>query len=492
MNLLSWLNRKTKKLQPLRAQRSFDAGNESRFFSSWDAEPKTADQIVFAQLRPLRARSRDLVAKNSYAKRFIALAKNHVLGHQGIKLQVHAAMRGGEMDKQANGAIEGAWQRWHRAIFSDYQGRLSFNLQAQMILHSVIVDGEAFVRVFRGRNAGPFGFFLQIIDPEKLDIKHNATFEDGRFIRFGIEYTPNGRPLAYHLRMTQSAGPNYGYMAGFSPGTTRVSADDMYHIFIPEMVGQKRGLPWMATVLGDIKMLDGYMEAAVVNAREGASKMGFIMTPTNDEIAVDQNSVGEKFMDSEAGEWRQFPEGTSVHTYDPTYPNGEMPSFIKSVLRSISSGLGISYNTLANDLEGVNFSSMRHGAIEDRDGWRMLQEWLIDAFYARIYEQWLEMQLTLGTITAGGRPLDVAREQDFRNVEWQPRRWAWIDPLKEAQANQILRNMGVISRQEIIRDRGRDPESVDAEIQADEMTSNEETSAGRLSSVSDRKAAIRS
>jgi len=46
---------------------------------------------------------------------------------------------------------------------------------------------------------------------------------------------------------------------------------------------------------------------------------------------------------------------------DSDYPHQMYSAFVKAHLQGIASGLGISYHALANDLEGVNYSSIRAG-----------------------------------------------------------------------------------------------------------------------------------
>ena len=46
----------------------------------------------------------------------------------------------------------------------------------------------------------------------------------------------------------------------------------------------------------------------------------------------------------------------------------------------------------------------------------------------------------------------------------------WIDPLDESKANVIARNNGFKSRQQIIREGGGDPTTVDEEIATDGFT----------------------
>ena len=52
-------------------------------------------------------------------------------------------------------------------------------------------------------------------------------------------------------------------------------------------------------------------------------------------------------------------------------------------------------------------------------------------------------------------------------VEWKPRRWAWVDPLKDTQANVISVANGFKSRRSIVSEAGGDFESTVEEIAQD-------------------------
>jgi len=129
--------------------------------------------------------------------------------------------------------------------------------------------------------------------------------------------------------------------------------------------------------------------------------------------------------------------------------------------------LGVSYNTLANDLEGVNFSSIRSGVLEDRELWKELQEFVIDSFLIDVYEDWLRMALLTSKIKVKGQSLNITRFDAYNAPRFMPRRWAWVDPLKDSKANESLLAMSAASVSEVIRDRGRDPEQVFNEIARD-------------------------
>ena len=52
-------------------------------------------------------------------------------------------------------------------------------------------------------------------------------------------------------------------------------------------------------------------------------------------------------------------------------------------------------------------------------------------------------------------------------MSWQPRRWAWIDPRADIDAAIAAKNQMLLSPSQIIREQGRDPSDVWAEIAAD-------------------------
>ncbi|HEX7374718.1 MAG TPA: phage major capsid protein, partial [Steroidobacteraceae bacterium] len=150
---------------------------------------------------------------------------------------------------------------------------------------------------------------------------------------------------------------------------------------------------------------------------------------------------------------------------DPTNPHEQYPAFVKACLRGIASGLDISYASLANDLESVNFSSIRAGTLEERDHWMTLQGWFIDTFLSRLYDDWLASALGAGAIvTQSGAALPLGQMAKFRAHVWQGRRWSWVDPLKDIQAAALSIQNHIASPQMIAAQSGVDLEDVIADI----------------------------
>ena len=176
---------------------------------------------------------------------------------------------------------------------------------------------------------------------------------------------------------------------------------------------------------------------------------------------------GDLEMEVSPGIWQELPEGVEAVANDPQYPSGEFAMFHKAMLRGMASGMNVTYVNLANDLEGVNFSSIRQGTLDEREHWKEMQEGLIEQLLAPIFEAWLRRALLKGRIVVNGKPLRAERLEKYRAVVWQPRRWDWIDPNADVKAAVTSKNNLLASPSQIIRDRGQDPETIWREIGRD-------------------------
>lgn len=445
----------------------FEATARDRLNGDWLSTPVTAEWLIRQHQRVLVARAREQAANNDYAKAFVRMCGQNIVGPNGVQLQAQSRDDGGKLDNAANQAIEEAFCRWGHRDSCDVSGTRSWRAIQSSAVHSAVKDGEFMFRKIYGSDAGPFGFALQVLDPQRCHPQFDQyDLPNGAFIRAGIEFNKYGRPLAYHFTVAKESDAFYNYTyAGLH--YHRIPADEIIHGFLPDMVGQKRGLPWMATSLFRLKQLNGFENAAIVNARIGASKMGVIQWKEGRGPELDDEDMENFRMEAEPGEFPILPEGAELHDWSPQYPSGEFAVFNKAMLRGIAAGMGVLYNNLANDLEGVNFSSIRQGTLDEREHWKELQQWLIESLIQPVFEAWLPRALLGGHIAVKGRALRAERLTKYSAVSWQPRRWAWIDPSADVTASVLSKNNLLQSPGAIIREQGRDPGNVWREIAAD-------------------------
>jgi lambda family phage portal protein len=441
-----------------------DATSNGRLTASWATTPTTADAYIYQHWNTLVARSRDQCEKSDHGRKFLQLVRDNVAGPRGFTLQAQVKDPSGRADTAASDAIEAAWKEFgKRGAYEITRGMSRADVE-RLVVTTVARDGEILAIKRRSKNL-PHGFAIQLVDPVTLDPTHFEKLNNGNRIKHGIEFNEDEQPVAYWLRNWDEQ--QIGYQLGTGKKYQRFEAADVIHVFIAEMVGQKRGLPWTRTALFRMRNLAGFEDAAVINARIGASKMGFF----KDEDA-DPEDADELPMDAEPGVFENIGNREFVN-WNPQFPEASTETFMRTCLRSIAVGLGVSYNNLAGDLTSVNFSSIRQGALDEREVWKGLQEFFISAWCEQVYPEWLQMALLMEKIRvltkAGGTgALPFAKMDKFTQVVFTGRRWSWIDPKSEVDANAIAIGQKLVSRSEIIRQMGGDPDDVWAEIEREQ------------------------
>jgi len=424
------------------------------------------DSDIRSGIVAVRARARDLAQNNEFAKAYLRAVRTNVVGSEGFTLQVKAKdyFNGKPvMDQLANSILENAFYDWARPETTTVTGKTSFRKTQEIIIETVARDGEAFVRMVRNQRMNKYGFSLQLIEPDWIDEKYNGDLKGGNIVRMGVELDPWRRPVAYYVAKRNETMDLYGVTLASAP-YVRIPADEMIHLFDPERMEQTRAVSWMAPAMLGLHNIKGYTEAAIINARIGASKMGFFRDPIGGEgyDGDTTDASGNKITTVEPGVFEDI--GSKEFTaYDPKYPDQQFDPFMKSILRGISSGLGVSYSSLSNDLSDVNYSSIRAGLIEEREVWKSIQTWFIESFLNRVYSEWLNMALLTGAVN-----LPSAKFYKFNQPKWTGRRWAWVDPQRDVEAAKAAVAAGFKSRTQVVNEMGGDIEDLNEEIAAEQ------------------------
>jgi lambda family phage portal protein len=468
--------------RPRAGRRSWDPTSSGRLFGDFAVSTGDADEEVRLRQVLERARSRALERNNPWAVRYFRLYTSNVFGPEGIRLiprvmtfvpKSAAKPATWIPDDAANEIIRDAWLRWGRFGQPTVDGRHSWPSLQRTLGVSCKRDGEAFAREYRGARFGEYGYQVQLLEADHCPTTLSRDLQNGNRLHMGIERNSLDRPVAYWLSLKHPGA--YGglrLLAGGLDRYVRVPADEIIHFYEPRRIGQSRGLPHLESGIASLHMLAGYEEAELVAARAASSKMGWIVSETGGEYVgdgeagpegdgIDDGSIPETL---EPGVIGQLARDQKFEGFDPQHPTNAFVAFLKQMLRRFASVAGVGYNSLANDLEGVNFSSLRQGALAERDLWKDEQAMFIEAVAERMFDSWLEAAL-LGS-KLGSLPIE--KLDKFRGHRWQGRRWEWIDPVKEAQAAEIALDNCTTSISAIIQSQGREPREVFEEIAADQ------------------------
>jgi len=435
-------------------KRSYVGANTGRLFADFVTSSTSADAEIKDNIRILRDRARELARNDSYIARYLNLMVSNVIGKHGVRVSSKGRDDSGSLDIAGNQLIEKAWKEWCQLGNCTTNGRLSFLDCQKIFIESLCRDGEVLIRKINVPSS-PFGFELQFLEADHLDENKNDVYKQtGNKIKMGVEVDTHDKPVAYHLYKNHPYDRNYVSQNQH----IRVPAEEIIHAYLPSRAEQTRGVSLVATSMANVKMLNGYLEAEIVAARVGASKMGFFTSPDGDGYVGDgeYEDTFNPTMNAQAGVFEQLPHGMDFKAFDPTHPTSAFESFTTSVLRSIASGLNISYHSLSNDLTSVNYSSIRQGALEDRSMYQIYQQFVIEHFINPVFKSWLEMAIITGYVN-----LPMSKYNKFADsINYIPRSFAWIDPLKEMQANVIGLQNGTLTYADISSSYGRDTEEL--------------------------------
>ncbi len=454
-------------------KRSYTGAQVDRLTQDWQSPLTTGDAEMRTRLRTLRGRARELERNDPYTKRFLSRLQDNIYDHHGITFSSLAGewRRDPKMkklvyvlDEMDAAVIEQAYTEWKKNPF--VSGGMTANEGGRLALRSVARDGDMITRKVVGSSANEFGCSLQMMEADMIDDFRNEVIRvadqgnGGRVlseVRMGVQVDGYSKPQGYWILKAHPGDQMWwntdGYLSEFH------DAKDFIHPFAKERITQVRDCTWLHAVMRDMKMLDGYDEAAIVAARTGAAKMGWFMRDYNepgDGYTGEASRDGDRSMDAEPGliEDLSGTPGLKFEKWDPAYPHEQYPNFVKSRIRRIGAGLDMSYYAVANDLTEVNFSSIRAGLLEDREHYKALQTWWINSYETPVFLFWLQISLANGSLRdpTTGISLPFSKMKKFANHKFRPRRWPWVDPEKDANANVIAVDNRLKSRSEVIEE----------------------------------------
>lgn len=465
------------------AARSFEAAETPAWTESWSTTAAEINDDLSRQLPILRARSRNLARNNEWVARYLIQLDDNVLGPPGIQLQSRLVLSDGTPDKAANDSLEAAWQRWCQRGACEVSGKLNWRQVESAALKSLARDGELLIRF---RSGGPMGFRVQLLNPALLDVMHTGSHQ-GRRIRMGVEITDDGVPVAYWLRAAKSGEGASQYVT--TAKRIRIPADEILHAFDVHEHDQLRGYPWLTIGARRLWLLQDFEQSAAVASSNSAKREGFFVSPNGEappgfadrivsavlDAARSEGrtlspeeiqriaAAADKYSTTMPGQFDTLPQGYDFKPFDSVWPNLDAAAYVKQQVRGWAAARGMSYVTLGNDLEAVNYSSARVGIIDEREHYKGIQGLLIGWLHQEVFRRWLPFGV-LATPSLQASRLDAY----LAAARWQPRRWQGIDPAKEEMANDLRLKNKLTSRRRIIAERGEDPDEIAAEIAAEE------------------------
>ncbi|MBE3132787.1 MAG: phage portal protein [Acidobacteria bacterium] len=356
--------------------------------------------------RTLRNRARYEVANNGYAAGIIQTLANDVIG-TGPRLQMLTD------SDDTNRLIELEFAAWAKRI--DLPGKLRTMRMAKA--H----DGEVFA-LFGDNTAltGPVKLDLRLLEADQVATP-DFTGMDANAVD-GIVLDAFGNPKTYHV-LTDHPGATGALGASQK---TDIDASQMIHWFRVDRPGQHRGVSEIASTLGLYAQLRDFVDSVIAAAKTAADH-ALVMKTTllpDEAAAAEIEPFAELEISPNSGVF--CPEGWEPFQLKAEQPSTTTPQFVQFIINQAARPWSMPKNIALCDSSEYNYASGRLDHQTYYKAIRVEQAQCESFVLDRIFDAWMA----------------AARDVIGAPIGQWPHQWFWdgwehIDPLKEANAEDI-------------------------------------------------------
>lgn len=182
--------------------RAFNGARNNRFTNWIYSSLAKINLDIDNDLITLISRTRELSKNNVIVRSYLELMEKNVIGKSGFTLQSQVKDENGELDTALNEEIEWQFYEWGKTSngFLTVDHMLGSKELDKLILRTLLVDGEVFIRIHKNAS-NPFSVSFEIIDAMSIDFtKRREASGSQNAIVMGIEIDKHYKPVAYYLR----------------------------------------------------------------------------------------------------------------------------------------------------------------------------------------------------------------------------------------------------------------------------------------------------
>ena len=439
--------------------RSYDAARPSQFRPTM-TNLTSGDGVMDATGSRLREISRQLDENHDLVVAILDDLVNNTIG-AGVQAVPMVRTRSGELATATNDRLSELFQQWGES--PETTGDFGWEACQRQVMLSKLRDGEIFLqhvdsnagKAFRFKTPVPYA--VELIEADLVPF----TYQDQpRNILHGIENNAWNAPVAFWMFKNHPGDPLITGASQFGD-LKRVPADLIIHLKYVRRLRQRRGVTVLHSVLNRMRDLKDYEESERIAARVAADFTWYIKrTSEYQGASFDAALSANRTMEMSGGMGFTLQPGEDVGTINATRPNTALEAFRNAMLRAVAGGTGTRFSSISRNYNGT-YSAQRQELVEGAISYRAHFADLTRRFYRPVYQRWLAAALLVKNVRAD-RDIDP---DTLGRVDFRAPALPWIDPTKEADAYRTLVEAGLESRQEIMRQRGRDPGKVWEEIE---------------------------
>lgn len=417
------------------AQRYFPAASTSRLRSEWTSTINSTYDIINSEYVKLVARAKLAYDTDPYAKTAITVRESQIVG-SGIRPHPKPKDADGNDIPALAKILSQYWARFNDEFMRNRDSTI-YECQARFIRQKGISGGVLYNKVPNRKNS-LFPFAFQEIDQDQLvffrdqtavlpDTTSDSTILSKTLtknrIHHGVELDKFNDPVAYN----------------FAGVDAPIPATNIIHAFVKSHINQTIGIPDLAPALTTLWDLQQVLENKIIASRVASAIALWMHRDDRGSLVNKKNDAGN--VDWAPGRIIASSQEPKIIQANDNISDSFKP-LVELYLRSVAICMGISYQELATDMAGANFSSARVITIDKRRGYEQEQKTLIRTHSKPIYRQYVEWCFLTGLID--GKTITDFNQNAWGLCEalWTPDPWDWVDPQRDISALVTARENG--------------------------------------------------
>lgn len=418
----------------------------------------SADAVMHHTRGKIRDSARWLDENNAIAVSVMEALVTNIVG-DGTKVEPMVLQTNGQLAKETNLQLKKAFDDFMQ--YPDATGELYGCEFEEKIVTSWLRDGEIFLQhIRRGTDydwQSDLQYTVELLESEFVPFD---TYIDMTEYVHGVRKNDWGKPVEY-LVYVDHPHNTYG-LAKTTLQTRKISAENIIHLKNTRRARQTRGISILAPVIDTLLDLSDYEQSERVAARVNAAQTIAIKKQLGSGIHDTDEDGVPNYQVAPFSVWH-LQAGEDVTAIKADRPNPNLDPFVQSQIRRVAAATMTGYSTVSRNYNGT-YSAQRQELIEMDRFYKRLRKIYYQTVLKPIYREVVQEAVRVRNIPLVGIDNDTIFDVDFRGQGL-----FLIDPAKEAAGAKTDIEMGLRSRQQIIRERGGDPEQITKEITQDEF-----------------------
>lgn len=407
--------------------------------SQWTPWADSPDNDILNDLEDLRAKARHLYMNNELAGAALKKMRTKIVGpglvpKPAINYKIAGITK--EQAREYERIIKAKFNAWANSTNADYNRMHDFYTLQSLIQISWIMNGDVFVIPKRKKRKGvDIELCLQLLEADRIVNPRGNNDKT----KSGVEISENGDVINYYIS-DKHPGDGYISIKGY-PVFNSLGRRNILHIFEPERIGQRRGVPFLASIIYATKQLGRYknaeLAAAVINASigliiEAKDPEGFV----NRNFGTDDEEEKKERTDKitlDHGVGIIAKAGETVKEFNTTRPNKNYKEFVDAIYEEVGAQLEIPHEVLMSSFK-ASYSAAKASLEEAHQRFLVCRKLLERKLCQPVYEEFILELIRNGDIDCPNFFEDSSVRYAFTRCIWVGASKSSLDPLKEANA----------------------------------------------------------